>query len=43
MPETGPCAHNNRIYTDTQGPNNTIIVKVTCATCGADLGSYQRP
>ena len=42
MPEVGPCAHNNRTYTDTPGPNGTIIVVVTCTTCSAPLGSYEK-
>lgn len=42
MPETGPCAHNNRTYTDTPGPNGKILVVITCATCGTFLGSYER-
>lgn len=43
MPETGPCAHNNRTYTDMPGPGGTVVVHVTCTTCGAFLGSYPKP
>lgn len=42
MPETGPCQHNNRTYTDVPQRDGSIIVQITCATCGVFLGTYKK-